>query len=226
MRRRSRSVVAFARAISAASMTVAAAPSDAVGSGDGLGRDDDVGGDAGAGRRRGLRERREESRRRGRGRGGTRRRGKHGTPPFRWPRPPIGKERRARRAEAGAAATSRAPEKATLKRCSSGRSPGSRIVRARPLPGGATGLRRSLAASGISPGASPVTVAGAARESHPLPSFTPRRSRGLEDDVKERRSRVYFFCLLFGFLSASRSEAPKTETDGADAFSRLADSSR
>src|SRR5262245_50536603 len=49
------------------------------------------------------------------------------------------------------------------------------------LPGRATGVGRSLASSGLPPEASPVTVAGAARDFHPLPFAErfkePRRGR-------------------------------------------------
>ena len=64
---------------------------------------------------------------------------------------------------------------------SSGRSPGFRIIRRGLLPGRATGVGRSLASSGLPPEASPVTVAGAARDFHPLPFAErfkePRRGR-------------------------------------------------
>ena len=59
-----------------------------------------------------------------------------------------------------------------------------------PLPGGVTRVRGSLAASGISSFASPVTVAGAARESHPLPSFAPRRTGDPRSVEKNEPRRI------------------------------------
>ena len=147
VRRRSRTVVAFDAAISAASITVAATPRDAADSGSASAETTTSAASfvapaaARAGRREAARHRRQEQ--------GTRRPGerRRGTP---WntsvPLAPPSHRK-------GGGVSGRTPERPRLpeprrrrceKRCSSGRSPGSRIVRARPLPGGATGLGTDL----------------------------------------------------------------------------------
>src|ERR1035437_9033308 len=143
VRRRSRTVVALDAVISAASITVAATPRDAADSGSAAAETTTsaasfgaAGGGDGCAKRQGARPVKRKRRTHDDRARTTREPMEH----LRSVGSTLPSERSGAPARGGgAAATSRAPEKATLKRCSSGRSPGSRIVRARPLPGGTTG---------------------------------------------------------------------------------------
>src|SRR5512141_1402050 len=189
VRRRSRSVVAFARAISAASITVAAAPRETEGSGAASAETTtsaaifEAAG-CGAGCARTGREKRSRTRERR-----TSGRETKGTPPFRWPRPPIEKERRARRG-GGASRDFPSPGEGDADAMFLGQvswlpdrprpAPSRRRNRLSPIS------RRQWDLAGRVPGRS-----GGGRAGQPPASlFRPRRSRGLEDDVKERAVRL------------------------------------